>query len=110
MTVDIGTTLSALADDTRRAVVEVLADGPVSAGQLAARLQVTPAALTRHLRVLRGAGLVAVSLDTADTRRHVYSMQPVPLRQLGAWAEQLTEFWATQLTSFADHVEARRDD
>ena len=97
-------TLTALADDTRRGAIEALGEGPLSAGELAARLEVTPAALTRHLRVLRRAGLVSVALDDADSRRHVYSVQPAGLLGLNNWAQRVTAFWSQQLASFADQA------
>jgi DNA-binding transcriptional ArsR family regulator len=97
-------TLTALADDTRRGAIEALGEGPLSAGELAARLDVTPAALTRHMRVLRQAGLVTVALDDADSRRHVYSVQPAGLLGLNDWARRVTMFWSSQLASFADHA------
>ena len=104
MTREMGLTLDALADDTRRGTVEALGKGPLSAGELSNRLNVTPAALTRHLRVLRRADLVSVSLDPADSRRHVYSIQPDRLMQLSEWAENVSRFWTTQLSSYANHA------
>ena len=100
----MGLTLTALADDTRRGTVEALRKGPLSAGELSNRLNVTPAALTRHLRMLRRADLVSVSLDPADSRRHVYSVQPDRLVQLSEWAENVSRFWTSQLSSFAKHA------
>jgi DNA-binding transcriptional ArsR family regulator len=109
VTLAIGTTLSALADETRRSAVEALADGRLSAGELSARLGVTPASLTRHLRLLRKAGLVTVSLDAADSRRHIYSLEPVSLTELTHWAENLARFWTTQLDSYAQLTTKDRD-
>ena len=103
MTVE--TTLSALADETRRGTVEALSVGPLSAGQLAARLDVTPAALTGHLRILRKAGLVSVTLDPDDTRIHVYSIEPQPFHELSDWAQRASKFWGDQLGAFARHAE-----
>jgi DNA-binding transcriptional ArsR family regulator len=108
VTAAVAATLGALADDTRRSVVELLARRPMSAGAVASELDVSPAALTRHLRVLRQAGLVAVTLDDGDNRRHVYALRPEPLRRLREWADDVTTFWADQLGAFTDHVDARR--
>lgn len=105
----VSRTLSALADPTRRTAVEALAEGPLSAGQLATRLEVTPAALTRHLRLLRQAGLVTVSLDEADSRRHLYAILPGPLVELTEWADHVARFWADQLASYARHAVEDRD-
>ena len=60
--------------------MEVLADGPLTPSEIASRLGVSRAALTGHLRSLRLAGLVEVALDPADTRRHIYTIRPEPLR------------------------------
>ncbi len=100
MTDAVGPTLMALADGTRRAALEELATGPVSAGELADRLEVSPAALTRHLRQLRHVGLVRLSLDPEDARRHIYAIEPGPLRELMGWAERMVGFWSDQLASF----------
>jgi DNA-binding transcriptional ArsR family regulator len=97
----VNATFTALADDTRRGSIEALASGPKSAGELAAKLGVTPAALTGHLRVLRNAGLVRVRLDDRDSRRHLYSLEPAPLHEVGRWVESATSFWSQQLASFA---------
>src|SRR5688500_6577799 len=101
---EVAATLHALGDGTRRGVVEALAAEAVSAGGLAARLAVPPAVLTRHLRVLRDAGIVRASLDPRDQRRHVYELVPGPLRELRDWADTVTSFWTDQLASFADHA------
>ncbi|MGH9892508.1 MAG: ArsR/SmtB family transcription factor, partial [bacterium] len=89
--------------------IEALGQGPLSAGELASRLQVTPAALTGHLRVLREAGLVTVSLDQSDTRRHVYSVEPGPFDELSEWARGASEFWSKQLDSFTKHAKRLHD-
>lgn len=101
----LAATLLALGDDKRRGVVEALAERRVSAGELADQMEVTPAVLTRHLRVLRDAGLVRATFDPQDQRRHVYELQPVPLRELRDWVDDVSAFWTKQLASFADYVE-----
>lgn len=107
MSEPVGSTLVALAEPTRRRIVEALAEGQLSAGELAARLGVTPAVLTRHLRVLRGEGLVAASLDAADHRRHIYELRPEPLVRVRDWADDLAGFWQGQLAAFTAHAERR---
>ncbi len=103
----VGATLVALADPTRRGVIEALAHGPLSAGELAARLDVTPAVLTRHLRVLRDEQLVVANLDANDQRRHIYQLLPDPLLQVRDWANDLTGFWQGQLASFTAHAQRK---
>ncbi|HKX74637.1 MAG TPA: metalloregulator ArsR/SmtB family transcription factor [Acidimicrobiia bacterium] len=98
----VAETLTALADPHRRRAVEMLAQGPSSAGELAANLGLSPAALTRHLRVLRAAGLVDLRLDPADTRRHIYHVLPDPIEELSDWSRQVTNFWQVQLASLTE--------
>ena len=86
-------------------MVEALAERRMSAGELASQLDVTPAFLTRHLRVLRDARIVRASLDAGDQRRHVYELRPEPLHELRDWADDVAAFWRRQLAGFADHVE-----
>jgi DNA-binding transcriptional ArsR family regulator len=68
--------LRALADQSRRAMLEALADGPATAGELAALLPIACPGVSRHLRVLREAGLVEVR---REAQRRVYSLRPQPL-------------------------------
>jgi len=105
----VGAVLTALGDERRRGVVEALADGRrASAGELAAQLDVTPALLTRHLRVLRAASVVRVALDPDDHRRHVYELVPDPLLELRDWAERVAAFWTGQLDSFTAYAHHER--
>lgn len=100
----VAAVLRALDDDTRRGVVEALARQPRSAGELASHLEVSPAALTRHLRLLREAGIVGASLDHGDQRRHVYALRPHPLVELRDWVDQVSEYWTSQLGAFAESL------
>jgi DNA-binding transcriptional ArsR family regulator len=96
--------LALLSDPTRRGVVDTLASGEFSAGELAEQLEITPAALTRHLRRLRHDGVVDVSLDPDDNRRHVYRIRPAPFEELRDWAGDIADYWGTQLSAFATHA------
>jgi DNA-binding transcriptional ArsR family regulator len=71
-----------LADPTRRRLVEVLYDGERSVGDLVAAVDIAQPGVSRHLRLLSEAGFVNVR---ADGQRRLYSLRPVPLRQLEAW-------------------------
>lgn len=103
----VAAALAALTDPTRRAVVVLLAHGPLRAGELAASLSMTPPSLSRHLRVLRRNGLVgAVDLD-GDARVRVYRLQPDALAPLQEWLDELRSFWGEQLQAFKMHAEAR---
>jgi DNA-binding transcriptional ArsR family regulator len=95
--------LSALADPTRRAVFERLAEGPRSVGQLADGLPVSRPAVSQHLKVLKEAGLVA---DRAAGTRRVYQLDPAGLGALRAW---LDRFWDQALAAFAEAVETERE-
>jgi DNA-binding transcriptional ArsR family regulator len=77
----------AIADPVRREILVMLRDEPRSAGQIADRFAISRPAVSRHLRVLREAGLVR---DTADGRRRVYALITEPLDELAGWLEQLS--------------------
>ena len=77
----------AIADPVRREILLMLRDAPLSAGQIADRFTISRPAVSRHLRVLREAGLVR---DTADGRRRVYTLVTAPLDDLAGWLERLT--------------------
>lgn len=92
--------LDALGDPTRRRIVEHLRDGPVAVGELAAQLPVGRPAVSKHLRVLEGAGLV--QHDSVGTR-NLYALAPEGSVALQQW---LVATWDTVLERFADHVAA----
>src|SRR5258708_22654638 len=74
--------LRALADESRRTMLETLARGPVTVGELAALLPIARPGVSRHLRVLREAGLVEVR---QEAQRRVYSLRPPPLAEIDEW-------------------------
>ena len=94
-----GTGFSALADPTRRAVFERLADGPRSVGELAAELPVSRPAVSQHLKVLKAAGLVS---DRAHGTRRLYRIDPAGVI---AMRDYLDGFWDQALTAFKAAVE-----
>jgi DNA-binding transcriptional ArsR family regulator len=104
---DIDETLAALAEPTRRSVVELLRERPRRAGELAELAGTTPPAMSRHLRVLRRSGLVAVDPTDDDARLRVYRLRPESLIPLQAWLDQVQAYWHEQLNSFKSHVETR---
>lgn len=102
--------LEALVDPTRRRIVELLAMGERTAGDLAAEFDVSRPAVSRHLRVLREHGLVQVR---RDAQRRIYSIDPRPLAELDAWLERYRHFWETRLDALDAHLRRRtreRDD
>jgi DNA-binding transcriptional ArsR family regulator len=98
---------AALADPTRRGVVELLRKGPARAGELAEALGATPPALSRHLRLLRESRLVEEVGDDADARVSVYRLRQEPFSRLRTWVDGIEAMWTDQLAAFARHV-ARR--
>ena len=90
----------ALADGTRRAIVDCLADGPRAVGELAAGLPVSRSAVSQHLKILKDAGLVE---DVAAGTRRIYRLNPVALAAL---RDQLDTYWQRALTRYADAAEA----
>lgn len=98
----------ALADGTRRRVVEELGHGPRRAGELAASVGVSPPAMSRHLRTLLHAGIVSDERLAEDARARQFRLRPESLVGLRAWLDQLQAHWDEQLGSFKRHVERKR--
>ncbi len=101
-------TLAALADPTRRRVVELLRERPRRAGELASAFQVSAPAMSRHLRVLRTRGLVEEERVDDDARVRIYRLRREPFDALALWLRELEAFWSDQLESFGAHVAKRR--
>ena len=103
-------TLAALADPTRRAVIDLLRKKPRRAGELAEAFDVSAPAMSRHLRVLRQCGLVELELDAMDddARARSYRLRREPFASLRTWIERVEAFWADQLEAFRAHAERTR--
>jgi len=84
----------ALADPTRRRILELLAGGERSAGDIAGEFAISRPGVSRHLRVLREAGLVRVR---GEGQRRLYSVDPAPLAEVEAWVGRYRGFWAQRL-------------
>jgi DNA-binding transcriptional ArsR family regulator len=95
--------LRALADESRRTVLETLAGGPATAGELAALLPIARPGVSRHLRVLREAGLVEVR---QEAQRRVYSLRVQPLAEVDAWLARYRALWQQRLDAL--HTEVAR--
>ena len=92
----------ALADPTRRRLLELLAaDGERSAGELAAEFSISRPGVSRHLRVLREAGLVRTR---GDGPRRLYSVDPAPLDEVDAWLARWRGFWAQRLDALDTEI------
>jgi DNA-binding transcriptional ArsR family regulator len=101
----LDTTFTALADPTRRRVIELLQHGPRRASEVADGAGTSRQAMSRHLKVLRAAGLVDVELPDDDGRGRAYRLRPDRLVGLQAWLDQVQARWAEQLASFKRHAE-----
>jgi DNA-binding transcriptional ArsR family regulator len=108
MTPALPGTFAALSDTTRMAVIDLLSRQPRRAGDLASALEVTPAALSRHLRILRRSGLIAEDGIEEDARVRIYRLRKEPFDQMQGWLEEVGQFWGGQLQAFQRHLEKRR--
>jgi DNA-binding transcriptional ArsR family regulator len=93
----------ALADPTRRAVLDLLRRGSQPAGQIAEAFPVSRPAISKHLRLLRRAHLVQ---EHREGRNRIYRLNPEPLRAVDRWIEQYRSFWTANLGSLKTFVEA----
>jgi DNA-binding transcriptional ArsR family regulator len=94
----------AISDPTRRAILDRLRAGPAKAGALAADFHTSRPAVSKHLRVLRGAGLV---IDTRIGRERVYTVNPAPLQRAAGWLEGYRAFWQASLTRLKRNLEEK---
>jgi DNA-binding transcriptional ArsR family regulator len=107
-TPDIGIdrTLAALADPTRRQVVDLLRERPHRAGELALAFGIAAPLMSKHLRILRTHRLIEEAPLESDARARLYRLRPQPFEQLHSWLETVQALWADQLDAFKRHVEA----
>ena len=98
-------TLAALADPLRRRAVDLLAQRPRAAGELARELDISAPAMSRHLRTLRASGLVEESHPEFDARVRIYALRPEPMVHLLRWLEESERLWSAQLLAFKAHIE-----
>jgi DNA-binding transcriptional ArsR family regulator len=96
--------LHALADGNRRVLLEILRDHPATAGELADALPIARPGVSRHLRVLREAGLVEVR---HEAQRRIYSLSPAPLAEVDAWLAAYRALWRNRLDAL--HTEVARN-
>jgi DNA-binding transcriptional ArsR family regulator len=85
---------AALADPTRQQIVQMLAKGALSSGDIAGRFKVTAPAISQHLKTLRDAGLVRVR---KDAQRRIYELDQNGVGELADWVNELRRFWAGKL-------------
>lgn len=93
----------ALADETRREILALLAEGPLAAGEIAAEFpDISRPAVSKHLAVLRDARLV---VDTVSGRERVYALEPGPLAEVTSYIAQLDVMWSRALVNLGKHLD-----
>jgi DNA-binding transcriptional ArsR family regulator len=97
--------LEALAEPRRRAILDALRDGERPVNELVQHLGASQPAVSKHLRVLREAGLVDARVDG---QRRLYRIRPEPLEALDDWLAAYRKFWTTHLDRLEDHLDRRR--
>jgi len=93
---------AAIADPTRRRIVELVATQELPAGDIAGAFAVSRPAISRHLRVLRQAGVLAARVDG---QRRLYRLEPKALDELDSWIERTRHFWAQHLEELDEHLQ-----
>src|ERR1019366_6543155 len=91
-----------LAEPNRRAILDLLRDGERAVGDLVDRLNVSQPAVSKHLRVLKEAGLVEAR---TDAQRRLYRICPEPLEALDDWLEPYRRYWTTRLDQLESHLD-----
>jgi DNA-binding transcriptional ArsR family regulator len=99
------TTFQALSEPSRQAILDLLRDGERPVGDLVDRLPLSQPAVSKHLRVLKQAGMVEVRIEG---QRRLYRIRPEPLAELDAWLASYRQLWTTHLDRLEDHLDRRR--
>jgi DNA-binding transcriptional ArsR family regulator len=99
----VPTTFDVLAEPARRRILDLLLERPRSVGELTEHLGLSQPATSKHLRVLRDAGLVSVRVDA---QRRWYELDPAPLAELDAWLRPYRKFWSDRLDTLERHLDA----
>jgi DNA-binding transcriptional ArsR family regulator len=97
------TAFAAVAEPHRRQILDRLRDGECAVGNLVELLHLSQPGVSKHLRILREARLVAVR---ADGKRRLYRLAPAPLADVDAWLAQYRQFWTERFDALEDHLEA----
>jgi len=95
-------TFAVLAEPTRRDILDLLREGERPVGDLVRDLRMSQPAVSKHLRVLREAGLVEVR---PDAQRRLYRLSPAPLAEIDEWLAPYRSMWSRSLDRLADHLE-----
>lgn len=95
-----------LAEPNRRRILDLLGPSECSVGELVERLELSQPAVSKHLRILREAGLVDVRVDA---QRRLYSLRPEPLRAIDEWLRPYRQLWAARLDDLERHLDTMDD-
>lgn len=93
--------LTALADPTRQRIVEMLAAGAMSSGEIARHFEMTAPAVSQHLKTLRNARLVRVR---AEAQKRIYELDPTGVSELAAWITRIHSFWSVKLDALEQEL------
>jgi DNA-binding transcriptional ArsR family regulator len=97
-----GTTFDVLAEPTRRRILDLLLDRERPVGELVKKLKLSQPGVSKHLRVLREAGLVSVR---NEAQRRIYEIRPEPLEEIAEWLEPYRRRWADRLDALERHLD-----
>lgn len=97
--------ISLLADPTRRRIIELLTEGELPAGEIAAQFDIARPGVSRHLRLLREGGLVAV---TRSGQKQIYRLEPAQLMEVDRWLAPIRSFWSSRLDALDTEVRRGR--
>ncbi len=98
----VGSSFAILAEPSRRAILSLLASSERSVGEIERRLQMPQTSVSKHLRVLREAGLVE---SRVDAQRRVYRLRPEPLMEIDAWLAPFRCFWTARVDALERHLD-----
>jgi DNA-binding transcriptional ArsR family regulator len=104
---DVATSFQVLADPTRRRILDLLLERSLPVGELAGHLGLTQPGTSKHLRVLREAGLVAAR---QDAQRRWYELRPAPLTEIDAWLQPYRRLWDARLDALERRLDAMPDE
>lgn len=99
--------LFAVADPTRRRIVERLMRGPACVTELAGPIEMSLNGVSKHLKILEKVGLLR---RTCQGRKHRLSLRPQPIRSIQVWSSQFEHFWTKRLDALEAHLETNKDD
>lgn len=109
MSAALDRTLAALAEPSRRRIVDLLRERPRRAGELAEVTGLSLPATSRHLKTLRDCGLVTPANPEFDARVRIYTLTPGPFTELKAWLEATETLWTEQLSAFKAHIDGEKE-